>query len=241
MHEFVIPETPWDLIAAQRNVMRKLWNRDFSLQTPALSLDFPWSFELKGKTYSGFGCFSETRRRVEDAEFDLECQIEVVRHQVECLNCSAEVGIPLQNVPALDLIHYGTGPLATAFGSQMILREGHVTGFEPAVHTPQEALSREYGRLITYHCCMRYDTHFQSIIKTDGFIGLDAGMDHNDLDKIEAALVQAKGIWMRPLGPKDMDVIKRLRGKVGMMFSVSGSDRADAICQARHFLSNLPR
>lgn len=371
MTSFVIPDTPWDLIAEQRNVMRRLWNGDYSLRTPVLSLDFPWSFELEGKTYSPFGCFTETRRRVEDAEFDLRCQFEVVTHQIDCLQCSAEVGIPLQNTPAFDLIHYGTAPLATAFGSTMILREGHVAAFEPAVHsaaevmqlkkpdllhdgvlpdilkriqfynevtqgkvilTPcdtagpwsiatsiwhyedmleaihtdpdavhylldlvteciiewyniQEAyigrwgrthssfstpffprgigigddtlvtvspsiweefflpynnrLSREYGNLILYHCCMRYDTHFESIIKTEGFRGLDAGVDYNDFTKIEAALLKTGGVWTRMVGPNDMDLIHRLRGKVGLLFNVSGDDREDAICQARKFLDDL--
>ena len=100
-------------------------------------------------------------------------------------------------------------------------------------------LSREYGNLIIYHCCMRYDTHFESLIKTEGFKGLDAGVDHNDFEKIEAALVKTGGVWTRMLGPNDMDLINRLRGKVGLLFHVSGDDREDAICQARKFLDDL--
>ena len=61
MTSLSIPETPWDLIAKQRNIMRTLWNGDYSLRTPVLSLDFPWSFELEGQTYRNFGCFTETR------------------------------------------------------------------------------------------------------------------------------------------------------------------------------------
>jgi hypothetical protein len=371
MTEFAIPEIPWDLIASQRNAMRKPWSGDYSLQTPALWLDYPWSFTLEGKTYTSFSCFAEARRRVEDAESDVRCQLEVVGHQVECLRCGIDLGLPLMNVPAFDLIHYGTAPLATAFGSAMILREGHFAAFGPAVHTAEEVLklrkpdllkagvlprileriqyysdvtqgkviltpcdtagpwsiatsiwhyqdmleaihtapeavhylldlvtdctiewyniqetyigrwgrshssfsspffprgigigddtlvavspatweefflpynnrlTHEYGNAILYHCCMRYDTHFPSIDKTDGFKGLDAGVDHNDFDKIEAALVQARGIWSRPLGPQDMDLIDRLRGKVGLLFAVSGSDRTDAIRQARDFLADL--
>jgi hypothetical protein len=63
VQQFDIPETPWDLIAAQHNAMRTLWNGDYSLYTPALWLDFPWSFELEGTTYQDFYCFIETRRR----------------------------------------------------------------------------------------------------------------------------------------------------------------------------------
>lgn len=358
-----VPDTPWDLIAEQRNVMRKLWNRDFSLQPPVVKIGWDWEC-------LGGGC-NQSKRRVEDPEFDVRYQLEVVRHEVECLKCSAELGIPLANTPAFDLVHFGTGPLATAFGSKMVLRGDNQPAFEPAVHTPEEAvklkkpnllkdgilpqileriqyynemtqgkviltpcdtagpwsiatsiwhygdmleathtapeavhyllnlvteciiewyniqeayvgrwgrthssfswpflprgigigddclvtvspatweeffmpynnrLSREYGNLITYHCCRRYDTHFDSIIKTDGFLGFDATPEHNDFDRIEAALTKVRGIWFQLLGPQHLDLINRLRGKVGMVFSVSGSDRNDAIRQARDFLAVL--
>ena len=68
------------------------------------------------------------------------CQLEVVKHQIDCLRCSNDVGIPLLNTPAFDLIHYGTAPLATAFGSTIILREGHVAAFEPVVHSAAEVM-----------------------------------------------------------------------------------------------------
>ena len=361
---FDVPEAPWDLIARQRNVMRRLWNRDFSLDPPILLLD--WDWKCPGPQVPS------AKQRVEDPELDVRYQLELIRHQVECLKCSEEVGIPLANTPAFDLIHFGTGPLATAFGAQFVLREGSQPAFEPAVHTPgevmklkkpnlfkdgilpkileriqyyneatqgqviltpcdtagpwsiatsiwhyedmleaihtapaavhhlldmvtesiiewyniQEAylgrwgrmhtsfswpffqrgigigddcmvsvspaaweeffmpynnrLSREYGNMITYHCCMKHDTHFDSIVKTDGFLGFDAHYAHNDFDKIEAALTKVNGACMRPLhGLIDMDWIERLHGKVGMFFSLKGWNRQDAIEQAREFLGIL--
>ena len=245
----------------------------------------------------------------------------------------------LANVPAFDLIHYGTGPLATVFGAKMILREGHQPAFEPAVHTAKEVLalkkpdlfrdgvcpqileriqyynratrgeviltpcdtagpwdniatsiwhyedmleaihtapaavhylldlvtesiiewytiqesfigrwgrthtsfsfpyfsrgagigddcmvtvspavwnefflpynnriSREYGGLITYHCCMRYERYFEAIAGTDGFIGFDADPQYNDFSKIAATLEKHRAIWTRQrCGPDDMD------------------------------------
>jgi hypothetical protein len=102
-------------------------------------------------------------------------------------------------------------------------------------------LSREYGNFITYHCCMRYDTHFESIIKTDGFAGFDPSPEYNDFNKIASALEKAHGIWTRSLSNQDAhkDFIRRLRGKVGMMFSVGGKNRMAAIQQTRDFLAFL--
>ena len=356
-----IPKTPWDLIAKQRVVISKLWDRDYSLDPPVVSLDWPWQPTVEG----------EPKRMVEDADFDVQVQLERVRHDIERLECSGEVGIPLANVPSFDMIHFGTGPLSTAFGSQIILREGMQPAFEPAFHTADEArrlrkpdlfrdgilpdilkrieyyndatqgnviltpcdtagpwsiatsiwhyedmleailtdpdavhhvvslvadcmiewytiqeayigrwgrthtsfswpyqsrgtivaddcmvsvspaiweefflpynnrISREYGSLTHYHCCMGYDTYFESLIKTDGFIGFDPTKEYNDMDKIEAALVKAKGIWIQPLGPDDIDLIKRLRGRIGMHFAVRGDDREDAIDKTKAFLAAL--
>lgn len=371
---FDVPETPWDLVADQRRVMRKLWNRDYNLDEPVLKLG--WGSPVFNASGSGLlGCSlpdaPDAKRRVEDAEVDVRYQLEVVRHEIERLECSREVGIPLANLPAFDLIHFGTGPLATAFGARFILREGAQPAFEPAVHTPAEVmrlgkpnllrdgilpriieriqyyndatrgkviltpcdtagpwsiatsiwhyedmleaiftapdavhhllgmvtdcmiewadiqeayigrwgrthssfswpflargtgigddtlvavspalweefflpynnrLSREYGGLITYHCCMHYDTHFDSIIKTTGFAGFDPALRTNDFERIEAALVKSRGIWFQMLEPTDLDLIDRLRGKVGMIFSVSGTDRSDAIRRAKDFLRHL--
>ncbi|MFH1006558.1 MAG: uroporphyrinogen decarboxylase family protein [Candidatus Latescibacterota bacterium] len=371
MTPFDIPKTPWELVARQRDIVRRLFNREYDLSNPVMEIGWPYQFDSAIGTIHDFDYFTEASRRVNDPEFDVLCQLEAVRHQIECLKASAEVGHVLANVPAFDMIHFGTGPLATAFGSKMILREGAQPAFEPAVHTPEEAmrlkkpdlfrdgicpkileriryynratrgevlltpcdtagpwsvatsiwhyedmleaihtapeavhylldlvtesmiewiniqetfmgrwgrnhgafsfpclprgiaigddclvavspaiweaffmpynnrLSREYGGLITYHCCMRYEGHFESIAKTDGFIAFDAKTSHNDFEKIAATLERHRAIWTCPCEPGDMDYIRRLAGKAGMLFSVKGRDRADAICQTRDFLAAL--
>jgi hypothetical protein len=99
-------------------------------------------------------------------------------------------------------------------------------------------LAREYGGLF-YHCCRRYDRHFESIARTDGFLGFDAQPSHNDFDKLEATLTKAHGIWTRVCGPNDMAYIRRLHGKVGMLFNVGGDTRAEAIAKAKDFLAEL--
>ena len=370
MPDFAVPDTPWDRIAAQRMVLRRVWNGDFGLDVPVLSIDWDWQCEVDGQTYQNAGCWTEPVRRVEDAEFDVRLQLEVVRHQIECLEASDDVGLPLANVPAFDMIVFGTGPLSTAFGSRFILREASQPFFEPAIHTPEEALavkkpdllrdglcptilerlryyneatqgkviltptdtagpwsiatqiwhyedmlaairtapeavhsfldlvtdtilewynlqeayigrwgrthtsfsspwsprglgigddcmvcvspetfeeffrpynnrlSREYGG-ITYHCCMCYERYLPSIIKTEGFLGFDAQPGFNDFGKIEAALTEAHGVWTRVCGPADLDYIRRLKGKAGMLFAVYGTDRDDAVAKAREFLSEL--
>jgi hypothetical protein len=217
MTQYDIPETPWNLIAEQRNVLRKIWNRDFSLQPPVLKLGWDWEFALPERTFRNFYFSEEAKRRVEDPDFDARCQLEMVRHEIECLKCGAEVGIPLANTPAFDLLHF----------------------WEEYFLPYNNRLAREFGGLITYHCCLRYDTHFEAIVKTEGFIGFDPGLSHNALEKIEAALVKARGIWTQPLGPDQLDLIRRLRGKIGMFFAVHGQDRADAIRKAQDFLAAL--
>lgn len=358
--KFDIPEVPYDLIAKQRNIKRRLWNGEYDLKNPVIRIGWPY----KGATNQ------DPVRRVHDPESDVLTNLENVRYQIECLKASAEVGYVLDNCPAFNMIHFGTGPLATAFGAEMILREGLQPAFEPVVHTHEEAmrlkkpdlfkdglcpqileriqyyneatqgkiiltpcdaagpwsiatsiwhyedileaiytapqavhslldmvtecliewwniqeayigrwgrahssysvfsprgvmigddclvtvspqiweeffmpynnrLSREYGNFITYHCCMRYDTHFESIIKTDGFAGFDATPEYNDFEKIASALEKVHGIWTRSCGPADKNFIRRLRGKVGMQFLVNGKDREDAIQQTRDFLAFL--
>lgn len=371
MTTFDIPKTPWELIARQRSSVRRLWNGEYDLSDPVLCIGWPYEFDSAIGKMKDFGCFTEASRRVNDPEFDVFCQLEGVRHQIECLEASAEVGHVLGNVPAFDMIHFGTGPLATAFGSRMILREGDQPAFEPAVHTPDEVmrlkkpdlfrdgicpqileriqfynkatrgeviltpcdtagpwsiatsiwhyedileaihtapeavhhllnlvtesivewldiqetyigrwgrthtsfsypffprgigigddclvtvspamweefflpynnrLSREFGRMITYHCCLGYDKYFESIAKTEGFIGFDAQPSHNDFEKIAATLERHHLIWLRQNGPEDMAFIRRLAGKAGMLFAVNGSDRADAVHKTRDFLAAL--
>ncbi|MDD5482624.1 MAG: hypothetical protein PHP98_03085 [Kiritimatiellae bacterium] len=84
--QFNIPETPWKLIAEQRNILRKLWNRDrdsFDLQYPVVCISWPYSFEVDGIKFGDnnqFNCFSKPELRVKNQEFDLACQLESVRH-----------------------------------------------------------------------------------------------------------------------------------------------------------------
>ncbi len=97
--------------------------------------------------------------------------------------------------------------------------------------------NREFG--MSPPLLMRYDTHFESLAKTEGFLGFDAAPEHNDVASIESVLTRSRGIWMQPLGPGHGDLINRLRGKVGMVFAVNGADRRDAIHKARDFLGLL--
>jgi hypothetical protein len=114
-----VPEKPWDLIAEERNVMRKLWNRDSSRQPPVLKLGSNW-----GWGRGPLPDVPDAKRRVEGPEPDVRYRLETVRHEIQCPECSDEVGIPLANTPAFELVHFGTGPLATAFGTELILRDG---------------------------------------------------------------------------------------------------------------------
>lgn len=376
MPKFDVPETPWDLIARQRNGWRKLWNRDFSLETPLLQVGWKWDAPFKIGTETlpeGWGSFSDSARRINDPEFDVRCQLEQARRQIEELSVSRELGIATTNTPAFDLVFFGTGPLATAFGASFITREGAQPFFEPAVHTPEEALklkkpdlfhdgicpqileriqyynaatqskvmltpcdtgcawsmatqiwhyedileaimsapeavhyvlnlvteaiiewiniqeaylgrwgrthhafprpwmprgisngddclvtvspatfeefflpynnrlSREFGGL-NYHCCMKYETHFDSLIKTDGFMGFDPDPVYNDFEKIASALERSRGVWSRQIShnnPKCLDYVRRLKGKAGMFFGVGGNNREEAIKEAREFMAVL--
>ena len=381
--EFDVPETPWDLIAEQRNVLCKLWNReDFDLRYPVIRIGWKWKLPQAlgdGISAQEFGDQNTdwalreltAARRLRDPELDVRYQLEVVRHEIDCLEAGAEVGVPLANTPAFDLIHFGTGPLATAFGAQMVVRDNTQPFFEPAVRTPEEVmrlkkpdllhdgicpqildrikyynqvtqgkviltpcdtagpwsiatqiwhyedmleaiqtapeavhyllslvteciiewyniqesyigrwgrthssfswpwyprgigigddcmvavspatwekfflpynnrLSREYGNMILYHCCMRYDTHFSSLLKTDGFAGFDATPEYNDFSKIQSTLAGCGGIWTLPRGPKDLEQIARLKGKVGILLAVDCESREGAIKEAKDFLAAI--
>jgi hypothetical protein len=110
-------------------------------------------------------------------------------------------------------------------------------------------ISRHYGGVM-YHCCMHYDSHFAVMAKTEGFIGFDPSPEYNDIDKVEAALAH-HGVWTYALGdvPKarhgttgrrdDLPIIRRLKGKVGMILSVHGDNRQDAIDRAKRLLDSI--
>jgi hypothetical protein len=97
---------------------------------------------------------------------------------------------------------------------------------------------------------MRYDTHFESLIKTEGFMGFDAVPEYNDIARIEAALA-GRGAWCCAVGDlpttrhgetgrrDDVPIIRRLRGKVAMLLGVHGENRSDAIDRARRLLDRI--
>ena len=105
-------------------------------------------------------------------------------------------------------------------------------------HLPyNNRISCEFGGII-YHCCMKYDAHFPALLKTEGFMGMDPGPSHNDVDKIEEAL-SGKGVWLRQLGEDNMELIQRFRGKMGLLLSASGETRRNAIDAAKRLLDTL--
>jgi hypothetical protein len=379
--KFDVPDMPWDLIDGMKQKMRKVWAlEDLDLHDPALML----SWDREGVTYSkscmGGLYHAPISRMLADPAVDVRSQLRSVREEIEHLEAGRELGINLVNYPAMHLIHFGTGPLATAFGSQFIVREDEQPGFEPAVHSPAQAeqlrypdlyhagvcptilerieyfneatqgkipihycdtagpwtiatqiwhyedileaihtapetvhkvlamvtdaiiefcdmqttrmrhfcgvnstiggwaprgfhsgddtmvcvsprtleefylpynnrLSRHYGGY-SYHCCMRYDTHFATLAKTEGFMGFEASPDYNDPNKMEAAIAH-HGVWCTPLGDlptgrhgktgrrDDLPIIRQLRGKVGMVLGVHGDNRQDAIARAKRLLDSI--
>jgi len=77
---------------------------------------------------------------VEDAEYDLEVQLRQIRRKIEMLEAgSTGPG----SFPTLNLIHFGTGPVATAFGAEMVMQTGIQPHFKPAVHEAEEVLKIE--------------------------------------------------------------------------------------------------
>jgi hypothetical protein len=371
------------LVDESKRKVRKVWAReDLDLHDPALVVSWERP-EIPGQSHSSM---SELYRApihlmIQDPAIDVRAQLQSIREQVEYLEAGRDIGTGTANYPGMHLIHFGTGPLATAFGAQFIVREDEQPFFEPAVHTPEEVrrlrkpdlhrdgilprilaridyyneatqgkiplnvsdtagpwsiatqiwhyedmleaivtapetvrylldlvteciiewnhiqvtrmarwsgkpgclpwpwhphgtgigddtmvavspkaweafflpynnrLSREYGGAF-YHCCMRYDTHFQSLLKTEGFMGFDAFPEYNDIAKIEAAL-GGRGVWWSVLGdmPKirhgetgrrdDLPRIRQLRGKVGLFLGVRGDNRQDAIDRAKRLLDSL--
>ena len=61
---FDIPKTPWELVARQRNIVRRLWNREYDLAHPVISIGWPYEFDSPIGKIKDFGCFTEAVRRV---------------------------------------------------------------------------------------------------------------------------------------------------------------------------------
>jgi hypothetical protein len=129
-----IPEIPWELVVAARGKLRKaLLRQDLDLHDPALRVTW-WEHP------DPEGALNATvAQRIADPEIDLRYQLETLRREVVHMRAGEELGIELSNIPGFDLIHFGTGPLATAFGARFVVRENDQPFFEPAVHTPEEA------------------------------------------------------------------------------------------------------
>ena len=392
--KFDIPEIPAELVDETKNVSRKVWAReDLDLRDPALMLSWEdnegythcrdaWPHD--GPRYSEEDLRylnAHTSERINNPEVDVRNQLISIRSAVERMKAGKDVGVPIALYPSLQMLHFGTGPLATAFGSKWIIRENDQPFFEPAIHTPEEALrlrkpdllrdgmlpriyerieyyneatkgkipisvcdtagpwsiatqiwhfedmleaiitapeavhhvmdlvtecmiefqnmqitrivnwrgntdcalsyfrprgmyigddtmvtvspgtweefflpynnrlSREYGGAV-YHCCLRYDTYFQSLLKTENFMGFDASPGYNDLDKVEAALA-GRGVWCVVLGDvplrrhgetgrrNDLPTIRRLRGKVAFYLGAHGDNRQEAIDRAKRLLDEL--
>jgi hypothetical protein len=138
-----IPDIPWELVdAARRRTSLACERRDLGLKEPALSIGWERPDEpVDGKSSMSGYVLGNQKRMIEDPSYDLHWQLAWIRRQLEHLEAGRELGIPLANHFALHLLHFGTGPLATAFGSAMIVRDQEQPFFEPAIHTPQEAMN----------------------------------------------------------------------------------------------------
>ena len=100
-----------------------------------------------------------------------------------------------------------------------------------------------------------------SVATTEGFMGMDAFPEFNDIGKIEAALA-GRGVWTALIGDmpsqkpvtsvqrddascpwrpwnEDLEAIHKLKGKVGMFLGVHGDDRQDAIDRAKRLLDAI--
>lgn len=380
-HKLEIPEIPWELVSEARLRTRSVWERsDLDLRQPALFIGWDRPDEQhEGASSMAWFCQSRVSRMIEDPEADLAAQLPGINRWIEQLQAGEDVGIPVSNAYGLHLLHFGTGPLATAFGAKIIVRDDEQPFFEPAVHTPEEVfrltkpdlrrdgicpvildridyfneatggripmnvcdtagpmsiatqiwhyedmleavhtapeavhylldlvtecliewndiqtsrmecwsesnttvpstwtpdayylgddcmvsvsprvweefflpynnrISRAYGGVI-YHCCMNHDFQFESMAKTEGFVGMDADPAWNDFDKIVGTL-DGRGVWARSIGdvptdsdselPLDIDKIRRLKGRIGVFLGVSGKHRQDAVDRAKRLLDSI--
>ena len=135
MKKFEIPEIPHELVAGAKLLQNDVWNlRDPELKKPAVTLT--WD----DPEYESDGLIIEPKRMVEDPEYDLEVQLRIIRRRIEMLEAGSTGP---QSFPTLNLVHFGTGAIATAFGSTAVLQKGIQPHFDPAIHTPEEALAME--------------------------------------------------------------------------------------------------
>ncbi|MCL2814291.1 MAG: uroporphyrinogen decarboxylase family protein, partial [Oscillospiraceae bacterium] len=126
MKKFDIPEIPHELVVKAKLQQHKVWEgKNWNQEDPCITIN--WDDSDYGKD----GLVFEPKRMVEDAEYDLAVQLRVARRKIEMLEAgSTGPG----SFPSLNLIHFGTGPIATAFGAEMVMQTGIQPHFEPAVH-----------------------------------------------------------------------------------------------------------
>jgi len=135
MKKFDIPEIPHELVVKAKLQQYKVWEgKNWDQNDPCITLT--WDDPDYGKD----GFVVEPKRMVENPEYDLEVQLRGIRRKIEMLEAgSTGPG----SFPTLNLIHYGTGPIATAFGAEMIMQTGIQPHFEPAVHDAEDVLKME--------------------------------------------------------------------------------------------------
>ena len=134
--KFKIPDIPWHLIDEAKRKIRKVWAlEDLDLRDPALLVNWERLLDARSELNA------TAAQRIADPELDVRCQFEInVRRQIESLEAGEEIGTGAVNMPGLNMVHFGTGPLATAFGATWVVRDHDQPFFKPAVHTPEEAL-----------------------------------------------------------------------------------------------------
>jgi hypothetical protein len=140
MKRFDIPEMPHELILKAKLKHEKVWDgigRD--LADPVMTIT--WDDPDANKD----GLVVEPRRMVEEPEYDLAVQLKSVRRKIDMLKAGSDGP---GSIPCLNLIHFGTGPVATAFGATMVMQTGIQPHFDPAFHTPEEALAAEKPDLV---------------------------------------------------------------------------------------------
>jgi hypothetical protein len=134
--KFDIPEIPYEYVVKAILKIRKVWAlEDLDLEDPAIFIGAPRD------PVPDASCNST--ERVLDPGFDVADQLTTIRSAIG----SMTAGEGFCNIPAMNLLHFGTGPLATAFGSNAVLRKNSPLAFEPAVHTVQEVRRLEKPNL----------------------------------------------------------------------------------------------
>ncbi|MHB1485127.1 MAG: uroporphyrinogen decarboxylase family protein [Saccharofermentanales bacterium] len=133
-----IPDIPHEYVDKAKMKIRKVWAlEDLDLKDPAIFIG--WADEKWKDIGSLMGDAdnpSVSKRMVDDPEYDITRQLRIVEQNIEFLTA----GDGFCNIPMINMLHFGTGPLATAFGAKNVHNEGQMASVEPAVFTPEEVL-----------------------------------------------------------------------------------------------------